>query len=320
MNPDVKICVLFWVIITQLLACSLFADFARIERSSDEIVLVDSMGNSLSFDTSPRRIVSLDSGIVEIFFELDAEGYLVGRTRFADYPAGTAGIEDIGGLIDPNFEKLAVIDPDLILMGRMSANAELLARFSQLGFKVAVLDMDTIEELLVHTELIGSLLGESESARSVLANWDKTLTDLDRQAAKIVASLDGPPTVLLLYGLDGFYSAGSGTWPDAILNRAGVVNLAASAVSPWPMLSAEGIVSGDPDCILVASSTQRSFETNTARHASIVRKPSSVWKALSLDLEEHIQLAPAGLFVVNGPRIIDSYRALVDLLNALPVN
>ncbi|MEM7672634.1 MAG: helical backbone metal receptor [Verrucomicrobiota bacterium] len=320
MNPDVKICKLLWLGVMAMFFQSGFAELATFEKNPDGFQLTDSIGNTLRFDDYPSRVVTLDSGIVEIFFALEAEDSLVGRTRFAEYPEGVAKIADIGGIIDPNFEKLTEIAADLVLIGRMSANAELLARFAQLDLPVAVLDLGTFDELIEHTEVIGQLLGKAETAEAVLANWSQRLSKLDEQAQRIVTQLEEPPIVLLLYGLDGYYSAGSDTWPDNIFQRAGVRNLASEAASPWPMLSVEAVIADDPDCIMIASSTSQSFDSNTRRYDSIRRKPTALWKALTLDLEKNIKLASPGLFVVNGPRIIDSYQALVLLLGTLIQN
>ncbi|MEM9026728.1 MAG: ABC transporter substrate-binding protein, partial [Verrucomicrobiota bacterium] len=221
MNPDVKICKLLWLSVMAMFFQQGFAGLATFEKNSDGFQLTDSIGNTLEFDDYPSRVVTLDSGIVEIFFALGAEDSLVGRTRFAEFPEGVAKIPDIGGIIDPNFERLAEIDTDLVLVGRMSANAELLARFAQLDLPVAVLDLGTFEELVEHTELIGQLLGKAKTAEALLANWSQQLNRLDGQARRIITQLEEPPTVLLLYGLDGHYSAGSDTWPDNILQRAG---------------------------------------------------------------------------------------------------
>ena len=311
MNRDSLI---FKIIILLLSWSSAFATTADYLEKNGELRVRDSLNRITVFKELPQTIVTLDSGILELLFALGVEDRVVGRSRFADFPKEAEKIPVVGGIVDPNLELLVQIDPDVILLGGLSANGELVGRLEQLNFRVVVFELQTFDELAAHTKLIGTILGNRKEAEALVAEWSTSMDALDARAKAAKSSLKTEPKALLLYGLEGLFSAARNTWPDELFTRAGIRNIAQGAVSRWPQLAAEQVVSGKPDFIIVASSTRLSRMQNRLRRSKIVSNPSGLWKALDMDYEKNLHLLPEGLFVVNGPRIIDSYEALVEAL------
>ena len=50
-----------------------------------------------------------------MIYELGAEGKLVGRTDYCDYPKEVTNIESIGNLMTPDIEKIISLEPDLVI-------------------------------------------------------------------------------------------------------------------------------------------------------------------------------------------------------------
>ena len=64
--------------------------------------------------SGPRRIVALAPSSVEIIFALGAGDRVVGVGRFCDYPPEVVGLPQLGGLRDPDLERILALAPDLL--------------------------------------------------------------------------------------------------------------------------------------------------------------------------------------------------------------
>ncbi|MEO0660023.1 MAG: helical backbone metal receptor, partial [Planctomycetota bacterium] len=63
------------------------------------------------------RLVSLCPSITETLFELGVGGAVVGATKFCVEPeAELAGVDRIGGTKDPDLDRIAALEPTLVLM------------------------------------------------------------------------------------------------------------------------------------------------------------------------------------------------------------
>ncbi|MGB5995658.1 MAG: helical backbone metal receptor, partial [Candidatus Deferrimicrobiaceae bacterium] len=75
----------------------------------------DDRGVSVRLAAAPRRVVSLAPNLTEIVFLLGQEEKLVGVTRYCNYPPRAATLPRIGGIVDPDVERIVAADPDLLL-------------------------------------------------------------------------------------------------------------------------------------------------------------------------------------------------------------
>ena len=66
------------------------------------VTITDSFGKEVTLDKEPKKIISVAPNITEMIYELGAEGKLVGRTDYCDYPKEVTNIESIGNLITPD--------------------------------------------------------------------------------------------------------------------------------------------------------------------------------------------------------------------------
>ena len=57
------------------------------------VTITDSFGKEVTLDKEPKKIISVAPNITEMIYELGAEGKLVGRTDYCDYPKEVTNIE-----------------------------------------------------------------------------------------------------------------------------------------------------------------------------------------------------------------------------------
>jgi iron complex transport system substrate-binding protein len=246
---------------------------------------------------SPQRIVSLAPHITEIIFRLGAGGRLVGRTEFSRYPKAAQEIPSVGGYLNPDYEKIVKLRPDLILQFPNSEHRE---KLEQLGYQVVEIPNETIDEIIHGIQIVGEILHLEKKTETVIAGIRDTL-DLVRKRAK---KPDSSPSALLVVGrqpgsLDGLYLAGNNTYLSQIWEICGGRNVFADAGQRYFSVNLEDLLKKDIDVIL---EFHPGWELTTTRR----KKEKAVWTKLELTRavrEDNIRLYSDLMYMIPGPRI-----------------
>ena len=227
-------------------------------KSEYPITFVDALGRIVVIKEEPKRIVTLSPAITEDVFALGLGKYVVGVDSFSNYPPevtklkNEGRIADVGGYWQPNLEKIVELNPDLILADA-GAHAKLREKFMELGLTVVYVksaSASSLEDILSDLGLIAQIFHVEKKAEEVSKELLAQMRDIEEKLAKAnitkvkVLVLLGPPSW-------GYWSAGSGTFINYVINVAGGVNIAAK-YHGWVKLSLEDIVSENPDVIIVS--------------------------------------------------------------------
>ncbi len=86
------------------------------QPSSTLISMKDDVGHLVTLDHVPHRIISLAPSITETLFALALDSSVVGVTDYCDYPVPAKQKTRIGGILNPNIERILSLRPDLVLM------------------------------------------------------------------------------------------------------------------------------------------------------------------------------------------------------------
>lgn len=201
-------------------------------------------------ERSPRRIISLAPSTTEIVYALGVGDRLVGVTRYCDHPPAATNITKVGGYLDPSYETLIALRPDLTIL--LDVHEAVKAQLEKARLPTLLVPNRTVGD--VHDAI--RLIGEACGART---RADALLTDLNERTLAVSRAVLGRdrPRVLLCIGRDigagrltGAYVAGSGGFHDQILRLAGGSNAHTGRFVAYPRLSAEGILRLDPDIII----------------------------------------------------------------------
>src|SRR5674476_1404826 len=79
------------------------------------ITVTDGSGQTVTLKQPATRIVSLAPANTEIAFAVGAGDKMVAGTSYDDYPAAAKSLPKIGDFANPNVEKIASFNPDLVL-------------------------------------------------------------------------------------------------------------------------------------------------------------------------------------------------------------
>ncbi|HMI07903.1 MAG TPA: helical backbone metal receptor [Flavobacterium sp.] len=97
------------------------------------MVLTDQMGNSLDFAESPKRIISLVPSQTELLYDLGLEGSVVGITKFCVHPVHFKSTKKIiGGTKKVNYEKIRLLEPDLIVANKEENTLEMVTELRRI--------------------------------------------------------------------------------------------------------------------------------------------------------------------------------------------
>ena len=198
-------------------------------------------------DTSSRRIVSLAPSVTETLFAIGAKAEVVGICTFCDFPQGVETIDRVGSYSAPNVEAIVAKRPDVVI-GVPPNNPEAIAALQQLGVRVVIVQVDTIEQIRAAIRTIAHEAARAEQGESLLITMDKRME-------AIRARLNGAPQrrVLMVVGQEPLIAVGSGIFLNELITQAYGINIAAEANQPWVRLSLEVAVAKQPEVIIDGS-------------------------------------------------------------------
>lgn len=201
-------------------------------------------------DGYPQRIVSLAPSITEILFSLQLGDRIVGVTRYCDYPASAKALPQVGGYVDPNYEAIVSLRPDLVIL--LTSHRDAKVELEKMGFRTLTTPQYTVNDVHEAIRLIGECCGVPEKAGPMLDSL-ATRTRAVRHAIEGKAA----PRVLVCIGRDtasgklaGMYIAGRNGLYDDIIEMAGGANAYRDEKVGYPQLSADGVLQLDPDVII----------------------------------------------------------------------
>lgn len=204
---------------------------------------------TIRFSERPERIVSLAPSATEILFAAGAGDSVIGVTVFCNYPLEAKEIDTIGGFSTPSLEKIVALDPDLIVVAHGNPS-DVIYRLIELGFEVYGTHAKNIDEILAHIGVVGAIAGCEEGAYSVVDSLRARLEAIEEKVGLIVIEEEQRPRVF--YNIGSFFTAGSGTFIDAIIETAGGKNIAVDR-SGYFIMSIEKLVDKNPQIIICDS-------------------------------------------------------------------
>jgi iron complex transport system substrate-binding protein len=163
-------------------------------------------------------------------------------------------------------------------------------------------DPHTIGAILGDIVLVGTATGIASKAMSVVTTMKRRIGAVQGKIHHVTTR----PRVY--YELDKtLYSVGAGSFMDALITMAGGVNIAGKIANPYPQLSAEKVLTADPQYIILGDAA---FGASPAQVAS---RPG--WSTLSAVKLHHIYPFNDDLSSRPGPRIVDGLEKLARLLH-----
>ena len=280
--------------------------------SDKDFTIADHVGRTVDFSKIPDKIISLSPATTEIIFALGLNTKLVGATSFCDYPAEAQSVDQVGGYSTVDKEK--VIDK----IGGDRNNAVIFAStlhvmpggvlsdLEQLGYKVVVLEANTIDQLFDCMKLINRIGGGGPAADAVIQSLEARV-----EAVKYGLTAYAPQVTVMHAVFGGHWVAGANTLEDDIINIAGGINIGAARGSGYGQINVESIIEANPDKITIVS--QMGSMVDGLLSSEITDNP--VFRVLTAVKNRQVYVIDADIVSRSGPRAVDGLEEYARILH-----
>ena len=268
-------------------------------------VTVHAADGTIRLPSRPDRIISLSPTGTEMLYAIGAGSQVVAVGQYSDYPpqAPRTSLSEV----TPSVESIAIRHPDLIVTDSEGAPS-LPGQLAGFGIPVIMLPAAaSIPEVYAQLDELGRATGH-------LAQAQAEGRRMRAQIAGIVASVPHRPRPLTYYYelTTDYYSVTSSTFVGRLLGLLGLKSIADSArgraaAGGYPQLSAESILTADPDYIFLADTICCAQSART-----VAARPG--WNQLTAVREGHVVGLNDDIASRWGPRIVDLLRTVADAL------
>lgn len=293
------------------------ADFKTLSLSSRGLLLlvcgivlgaVLALGARGSFETSaplarsapPRRLVSLVPNVTEMLFAMGAGDRLVGVSSFDEYPPEVKKITRVGGLLDPDLERIFALRPDFAII--YGSQRELEEQLRRAGIETFPYRHGGVADITRVMRALGARLGIEAQAEAAARKIEAGLEDVRKGVAG-----RGRPRVLLVFGrergaLRGIYASGGVGFLHDLIEIGGGEDVFADVKRESVQASTELILSRAPDVILEIRGGEVLGPEAAAREAA-------AWSALPgipAVRRHRVYVLSGQELVTPGPRIVQA--------------
>ncbi|MEG8947838.1 ABC transporter substrate-binding protein [Rosettibacter firmus] len=287
---------LFFIILFILCSCN------KEEQNNNKIIFKDDIGNTITLNKSPKRIITLAPNLTEIIFDLKLDKYLVGNTLYCNFPEQANKIEKVGDMINFDFEKIISLKPDLIFITVEGNTKEAYNKFNELGLKVFVSNPRNISGIKKTYLDIAKILGAETLAKINISLRDSLIAKISRAAKNYERK-----SVMYLVELQPLMLAGKNTFINEYLEICGLENIAKDVNINYPIFNREEILKRNPDIIIIPD------DGIITKQKILELYPE--WKNLKAINNNKVIFVNRDLFSRPGPRYADAVKELFITLH-----
>ena len=253
-----------------------------------------------------ESIISLTPSITETLFFLGVEDRLVGVTDACDYPPEANSKSHVCSWFDPDMDRITALKADLVL-GLSSAHNQLEPLLKAGGIRLILLNPATVADALDDMISLGTLLGISETAESLVKGLKHRMTKLTKLVELIQPAERLTVSRVLDIDNEQLIVAGPKSFQYDVIKQAGGINVTSAINEAYPTVSFRCFKTWDPDMIFLCG-TDLSY---ISRLQDDLR-----WQSLAAIRNGKINQFDCGLTCRTGPRIVDMAELLFQTLYA----
>ena len=269
--------------------------------STFPVTVSDQEGKPLTLAKQPRAIISFSPGVTEILFAIGAGPQVIAADQFSDYPAEAKALKQRVKYTSPDIESALSLNPDLVIMSR--AQRASVERFRSAGLPVFYTpEADSLDAIMENVRMWGHLTGHAAEADQV-ANGMRAR--IEAVKVKVAPVAEGPRAFYELS--DSLVSAGDKTFIGSILTLLKAKNVASGAATDYPQLTAEAVISRDPQVIFLADASSAGQSLETLR-----KRPG--WTSISAVKDGKVYAVDPNTGNRPGPRIVLALEEIGRLL------
>jgi ABC-type Fe3+-hydroxamate transport system substrate-binding protein len=209
---------------------------------------VDQLGTSHSFETSPKRIISLVPSQTELLYDLGLEASIIGITKFCVHPYHFKSTKKIvGGTKKVHYEKIRLLQPDIIICNKEENTQEIVEELRKIC-TVWVTNIITIEDNFQMITDFGQLF----NCRTEAQKWNDKLAFALSDFKNFVKDMPVKKVAYFIWKKP-FMVAGSDNFINELLKLNHFENIYENK-SRYPEIELKKMrLEGDPDLVFLSS-------------------------------------------------------------------
>ncbi len=208
------------------------------------ITVVDQIGQSHTFKSTPERIVSLVPSQTELLVDLGLIDAIQGITKFCVHPEDLRKLKTVvGGTKQVSIEKIKALAPDIILCNKEENTKEMVEELSALA-PVHVSDIKTLDDTYELIKQYGALFNVSKKATQILIEIKERAKNFKNCALK-----SSVKSCFYLIWKNPYMAAGQDTFINHLLEINGFKN--ATNAGRYPEIKLEDMQ--EVDYVLLSS-------------------------------------------------------------------
>lgn len=231
------------------------------------ITLTDQIGNQHTYDTVPKRIVSLVPSQTELLYDLGLEDAIVGITKFCVHPFHLKSTKTIvGGTKNVKFDKIKELQPDIIICNKEENTKDIVEELQQIC-PVWVTDIYTIKD---NNKMIHDF-GELFNKRTEAKKWLDKINFAHEDFLNFIKDKKENKAAYFIWA-NPYMVAGNNTFINELLKLNKFYNIYENKEGRYPEIELKKIrLEGDPDLVLLSSepfpfSDEHAFEIGRFTH------------------------------------------------------
>lgn len=288
-----------------LLMAALLCLPLALSAQGEALTLTDMASREITLKQPVARIIALQASDVEILYAIGAGDLLVGRGEYANYPEAALALPSVQSGFETNFEQIIALDPDVVVMTKMSQREDDTRKLEEAGILTVVSDAQNIEGVYAAIALMGRLTGKNQEAEDLVASMRASFGEVEKLSQGKAGGSVYFEVSPLQYGL---WTAGSGTFMDEIAGLLGLRNIF-SDLTGWQGVSEEQVLARDPDYIVT---TAMYFGEGPNPVEEVLARPN--WAQIKAVVNGRIFNADSDAITRPGPRLVDAARAMYEFV------
>ncbi len=244
----------------------------------------------------PQRIISLSPSVTETLYYLGVGDKIIAISDYCNWPEEVKDKIRVGGMLNPSFEKILSLKPDLIIISKDGTPIEVYQRFVALGLKVYVFNPKGLSDLPSEITKLAKYLGGDHKAKFFNEKFQRELKEFKN-------IFNGQKALFIIWA-ENLTVAGEQSHIGEIMKFLGLKNIANKS-STYFQQNIEDIIKKNPDIIFIGSGH------NGIINGKIIEK-----------LKDTNAVKNGKVFIISdkiyhlSPRIIEGIREMVNGKNS----
>ncbi len=291
--------ILCLVLVFELSSCS---DKSGIPGSKYQIK--DDIGIKVGFDSVPRKIISLAPNITEALFAIGADSLIAGVTDLCDFPGEAKYKSKMGNYLNPDYEKISSVSPNLILMYVSGASQPAYQALKNLNLKLFVCNPVNTNDIIKMITNLGRITGRELKAQELSQN----LVNEREKYFMSVRSIK-KESCLIVVSVNPLMTASGKTFIHEITELSGLDNLYKDENLDYPMISYEDVTAKNPSFIILPCDT-----TDEIKYNNFINELSEKLNTTKAVKDKKIILVDDNVIFRPGPRFLEGVKLISSKL------